>query len=174
MLFDLLNEPHNPLDDDFLPLHLIGSDGNVVDSDRDFVGPEEWVPWANRLTAEVRRIRPNGLILVAGVDWAFDLRQIRVDAPGVVYSAHIYPNRRPLDWDKALDRWNDVPLFVGEWGGSQQDQAFGRQLAGVLRQRGIGWTAWIWIDEPHLLVPPPAPNYQATAFGDLVRNEMVT
>jgi endoglucanase len=172
VLFDLLNEPHDPLSDDFLPIHLIGSDGGVVDSGGDFVGPAEWVPWASRLVAEVRRIRPNGVILVAGIDWAFDLRNIRVDAPGIVYSAHIYPNRKPRDWDKALGRWNDVALFVGEWGGNEADQAFGRELAGLLRQRGIGWTAWSWADKPHLIVPAPAPDYEATAFGELVRHEL--
>ena len=173
VLFDLLNEPHDPLNDDFRPIHLIGDDGEVVASDASFVGPREWVPWAARLTAEVRNIRPNGIILVAGVDWAFDLRNIRVNAPNIVYSAHVYPNRKPADWGKPLGRWSDVPLFVGEWGGTGSDCAFGRQLADLMRQRGIGWAAWSWVDRPQLIAPPRAPNYQATAFGELVRAELL-
>jgi hypothetical protein len=172
VLFDLLTEPHNPLDDDSLPVHLIGPQGEVLDFEDSFVGPEQWVPWASRLTSEIRQIRPDGLLLVGGVDWAFDLREIRVDAPNIVYSTHIYSNRKPRDWWKALGRWNDVPVFVGEWGGRGDDCEFGHKLANLMRERGLGWTAWSWADYPQLIVPPRAPDYRPTAFGELVRNEL--
>jgi hypothetical protein len=172
VLFDLLTEPHHPLEDDFLPIHLITTDGDVLESDDSFVGPEEWVPWASRLTSEVRQIRPNGLLLVGGVDWAFDLRKIRVDAPNIVYSTHIYSNRKPRNWPKALGRWDEVPIFVGEWGGRENDCEFGHRLADLMRQRGLGWTAWSWVDYPRLVVQPPAPAYRPTAFGELVRKEL--
>ena len=172
VLFDLLNEPHDALEDDYLPIHLIGRDGEILDSDAGIVGREEWVPWATRLIAEVRDIRPTGLILVGGVDWAFDLRQIRVDAPNIVYSAHIYPNRATNHWRNAMGAWNEVPVFIGEWGGAEEDLDFGGKLAGLIRQRGLGWTAWSWVDNPQLVFPPRAPNYQPTPFGELVRNEL--
>jgi hypothetical protein len=157
-----------------LPIHLIGRDGEILDSDAGIVGREEWVPWATRLTAEVRDIRPTGLILVGGVDWAFDLRRIRVDAPNIVYSAHIYPNRATNHWRKAVGAWSEVPVFIGEWGGAQEDLDFGVKLAGLIRQRGLGWTAWSWVDNPQLVFPPRPPNYQPTPFGELVRNELRT
>jgi hypothetical protein len=106
------------------------------------------------------------------VDWAFDLREIYVDAPNIVYSTHIYSNRKPRDWWKALGRWNDVPVFVGEWGGRGDDCEFGHKLANLMRERGLGWTAWSWADYPQLVVPPRAPDYRPTAFGELVRNEL--
>lgn len=173
VLFDLLNEPHDPLEDDFLPIHVIGPDDKVEESDGDFVRAEQWVPWATRLVGEVRRIRPNGLILVGGVDWAFDLRGISVNAPNIVYSAHIYPNRKPNSWWKAIGGSNEVPVFVGEWGGTGTDLEFGRTLSNELRQKALGWTAWSWVDDPQLVQPPRAPNYLPTAFGDLVRNELL-
>ena len=172
VLFDLFNEPHSPLDDDFLPIHLIGAGGDVVESDADFVGPQEWVPWAARLIAEVRQIRPEGLILVGGVDWAFDLRQVRLDAPNIVYSTHIYSNRNADVWSRALGSSDQAPVFVGEWGGTEKDLEFGRQLAVLMRQQGLGWTAWSWVDYPQLVEAPRAPNYQPTRFGDLVRAEL--
>ena len=172
VLFDLFNEPHNPLPDDLLPIHLIGSDGDVVASDAIFVEPADWVSWASRLTAEVRQIRPEGLILVGGVDWAFDLSQVRLDAPNIVYSAHIYPNRKPDVWSKALGGTGQTPVFVGEWGGAGKDLDFGRQLALSMRQQGLGWTAWSWVDYPQLVEAPPSPNYQPTPFGDLVKAEL--
>ncbi len=174
VLFDLLNEPHDALEDDLLPIHLLGPDGEIFDSYDSLVGSDEWVPWATRLTAEVRKIRPDGILLVGGVDWAFDLRQICVNAPNIVYSAHIYPNRREDDWGKALGAWNETPVFVGEWGGKQEDLEFGHKLAGLMRQRGLGWTAWSWVDDPPLVLQPRAPNYQPTPFGELVHNELRT
>jgi endoglucanase len=173
VLFDLLNEPHDPLADDFLPIHLVAA-GEILDTEDRFVGRREWIPWATLLTAEVRKIRANGIILVAGVDWAFDLRHIHVDAPNIVYSAHIYPNRKPGDWWKALGRWSQAPIFVGEWGGQEEDCEFGRKLGRLMRERAIGWSAWSWVDHPRLVLPPRAPSYQPTAFGELVRNELRT
>jgi hypothetical protein len=172
VLFDLFNEPHDRLSDDYLPIHLIASDGAVIESDRSTVGPREWMAWATRLVAEVRAIRPTGLILVGGVSWAFDLHKIRIEAPDVVYSAHIYANRPQNTWGKALGHADELPVFVGEWGGTDDHLDFGRRLAGVLRDGGFGWTAWSWVDYPQLIQPPRAPAFRPTAFGELVRAEL--
>jgi hypothetical protein len=174
VLFDLFNEPHNPLGDDSLPIHVIGPDGAVVESASPLVGAGEWVPWAELLVAEVRAIRPDGLILIGGVDWAFDLREICVNAPGVVYSAHIYPNHKPETWWKALGRSFEVPIFIGEWGGEADHLDFGQRLAERIRREGLSWTAWSWADRPHLIHPSSEPGYTPTAFGELVRNQLRT
>lgn len=173
VLFDLFNEPHDRLEDDPHPLYLIDDDGNIVESDQTRVAPEHWLPWAIRLTEVIRRIRPDGILLIGGVDWAFDLRGIRIDAPNIVYSTHIYPNRKFHAWLNALGNWSDVPLFVGEWGGTDADLEFGRRLTHLLRRLGIGWTAWSWRDHPHLIESPRAPNFKPTPFGNLVRNELL-
>jgi aryl-phospho-beta-D-glucosidase BglC (GH1 family) len=172
VLFDLFNEPHEPLGDDFLPIRVIGPDGEVVESDTCLVGPKEWVPWATRLVAEIRTVRPKGLVLVGGVDWAFDLRGVRVEAPGIVYSAHIYPHHKPGTWWKALGAAGEVPVFIGEWGGTAGDLGFGRRLSQRLRRLGLGWTAWSWVDYPELVQTPRVPDYEPTAFGVLVRSQL--
>ena len=172
VLLDLLNEPHDPLEDDLHPICAIAPSGEVAQSAGRFVRPDEWLPWAARLVAEIQRIRPKGIILVAGLDWAFDLRGIHVDAPNIVYSAHLYPNRSPANWWKALGAWEEVPILVGEWGGADRDLDFGRSLAETMRKRGLGWTAWSWVDYPQLVLSSRAPAYQPTAFGELVRNEL--
>jgi endoglucanase len=173
VLFDILNEPHDRLEDDVLPIHVIDPDGDVVESDSSRVGPAQWVPWATRLVTEVRKIRPNGIVVVGGVDWAFDLRGIQVNAANIVYSAHIYSNRNPDDWWKAIGNSAEIPVFVGEWGGTEDQLAFGRTLADLMRQQGLGWTAWSWVDYPPLVQAPRSPNYQPTPFGELVRNELL-
>jgi hypothetical protein len=45
---------------------------------------------------------------------------------------------------------------------------FGRQLADRIREEGLGWTAWSWVDHPQLIQPPHAPNYEHIVFGHLV------
>jgi endoglucanase len=174
VLFDLLNEPHDALNDDLYPLNLIGADGSLFTSNERRFPAEEWSRWASLLTAVIREIKPEGIILVGGVDWAFDLRNVWVDAPNIVYSSHVYANRNERDWPKALGRCREVPVFVGEWGGAEQNLAFGANLARELRRLGLGWTAWSWSDFPPLVQLPRAQAFEPTAFGVLVRNELTS
>ena len=172
VIFDLLNEPHNVMEDDPHPLNLIGTDGSVVPSNETRLTAEEWSKWATHLTAAIREIKPDGLIMVGGVDWGFDVSGVRVDAPNIVYSTHIYSNRRQKDWPRAIGRYREIPIFVGEWGGTVQDLKFGENLASEMRSLGLGWTAWSWSDFPPLIEPPGAPQFKPTPFGALVRNEL--
>jgi len=169
VIFDLLNEPHDVLTDDSHPLNLIDANGNVAPSDQTRFTPKEWSKWAKILTAAIREIKPDGIIMIGGVDWAFDLSAVQVDAPNIVYSTHIYSNRSRRDWPKALGRHRDIPIFVGEWGGTDQDLDFGTTLASLLSEYGLGWTAWSWSDFPRLVTPSA---YTPTAFGTLVRNQL--
>jgi hypothetical protein len=173
VLFDLFNEPHDPLSDDLLPLFLVDESGTALESDADFVSEEEWLPWAGRLVSVIRQIHPESLIFVGGLDWAFDLSRIRLDAPNIVYSTHVYPNHVPQQWPAAFgDSAANVPVFVGEWGGNDEDLDWGKQFAAFLRSAPlVGWTAWSWQDRPFLL-QSPRPPYLPTAFGSLVANEL--
>jgi hypothetical protein len=173
VLFDLFNEPHDPLSDDLLPLFLVDESGAALESDADFVSEEEWLPWAGKLVSLIRQIHPESLIFVGGLDWAFDLSRIRLDAPNIVYSTHVYPNRAPRQWPAAFgDSAVSVPVFVGEWGGSDEDLDWGRRFAAFLRSTPVaGWTAWSWQDRPFLL-QSPRPPYLPTAFGSLVASEL--
>jgi len=174
VIFDLFNEPHNVLEDDPHPLNLIGSDDTVALSDETRLTAREWSKWASLLVATVREIKPDGIIMVGGVDWAFDLSGIDIDAPNIVYSTHIYSNRRRKDWSKAFGRHREVPIFVGEWGGTEQDLEFGASLAAEMRGFGLGWTAWSWTDFPPLVEVPEPPASKPTPFGALVRNELAS
>ena len=172
VLFDLLNEPHDVLSDDPNPLHLIGSDGRVVLSDQRRFSAREWNRWAALLVSEIRKIKPDGLILVGGVDWAFDLRGIHIDAPNIVYSTHIYANRPRFTWHRALGRYRDIPIFAGEWGGSDLDIRFGQQLGAKLRKLELGWAAWCWSDFPRLVAAAQAGDCTPTPFGAMVQGEL--
>jgi endoglucanase len=144
VLYDILNEPH--------------------------VTMPEWQPWATRLIDAIRGENPPALIFVSGVDWGYDLSGFPL--PGVqnvVYSTHVYPNKG-ADWDRAFGKLSaSHPVFAGEWGGEDQDVAWGRMLASYFKHHGIGWTAWSWKDWPHLVQRPCEPPYEPTEFGKLVQ-----
>ncbi len=138
VLFDLFNEPHD-------------------------IDAETWSGWAARLTEAARVADETRVVLVSGVNWAFDLRGVWVEAPNVVYSAHVYPWMSADWWTHFGFRADEAPLFVGEWGGGAGDLGWGRRLAAYLRELEVGWTAWSWRDKPHLQV-----NGLPTEFGDVV------
>lgn len=172
VIFDLLNEPHDALHDDPHPLRLIDSDGQVLCSTHKSLSARDWARWASLLTSEIRKIRSDGIVLVSGTNWAFDLSGVWIDAPNVVYSTHIYSNRHWIFWSKGLGKHAKVPIFVGEWGGTERDLGFGRRLAGRLRRLGVGWAAWSWSDFPRLVRSAQAQDYEPTPFGSLVRDEL--
>lgn len=173
VLFDLFNEPHDRISDDEHPLCLIDKYGAFADSDSRSVGPREWLPWANKLVDIVRREHSQSLIWVSGVDWAFDLRGIEVNAPNIVYSAHVYPNRFRLRWNSRFgNAGEEKPLFIGEFGGGDDDFEWGARLLSFAKERACGWTAWSWSDHPRLVKNAQAGDHTPTAFGGLVKGAL--
>lgn len=171
ILFDIFNEPHDVLSDDHEPLLGIREDGSTFPCRHRRVGKRQWHPWARQLIRAIRCVHQDALIFVPGTDWAYDLRDHPLAREaGIVYSTHVYPGKR-LPWDKAFGQLAAVaPVFVGEWGGGDEDLAWGQQLLTYLEQRHIGWTAWSWSDHPRLI--EPSTYYTPTRFGALVRTAL--
>jgi hypothetical protein len=166
VLFDLFNEPHDRLPEDPIPLeHPDGS--RYLLPWRRRVGPRDWKPWALRLIDTIRRVHPLSLIFVSGTNWGYDLRGMKLDRVNVVYSTHVYKDKRP-DWETAFGHFAETePVFVGELGGEEKDLAWGKELVEWLDEREIGWAAWSWRDWPHL-----QREGQLTAFGKLVAQSL--
>jgi hypothetical protein len=198
VLFDVFNEPHDPLPDDFTPLEGVRDDGGTFPLTRRRVTMAEWQPWARQLVHAIRREHARSLVFVSGVRWGYDLRQMpltiesgsREMFPNIVYSTHVYPwggaptaRRRhasrfakhsTLSWGEAFGRLSrSSPVFVSEWGGGAQHVRWGEMLARYARRLGIGWTAWSWSDRPRLVVDAQARRYEATDFGQVVRRSLI-
>jgi len=145
VLYDLYNEPHDTT-------------------------AANWRYWATLLTDTIREVHQDSLIFVSGLDWGYDLRGVRIDARDVVYSTHVYPWKTSPRWDRAFgDLAREVPVFAGEWGGRDKHLDWGARLAAYLDRLDIGWTAWSWVDDPHLQhegVP--------TAFGEIVKGSLLS
>jgi endoglucanase len=169
-LFDLFNEPHDRLADDPNPLWIVDERGNLQESDGYRVGSDQWIAWGRRLIDAIHAISPRTRTLVSGVQWGYDLRGVEIESASVIYSAHIYPDRPHWQW---RDRFGfagvDRPLFIGEWGGTDEDVEWGARLLNFIKGRTCGWTAWSWVDRPHLVQNARNGDYTPTRFGELVR-----
>jgi len=172
ILFDSFNEPHDVLPDDREPVMGIREDGSTFPRRHKRVGKSGWHPWARQLIRAIRRTHPDPLIFVSGTDWGYDLRDYPLTGvTGVVYSTHVYPAKR-IAWHHAFGQLSEVaPVFVGEWGGGEEDLSWGEKLLSYMDQRRIGWSAWSWSDHPRLI--QPSTPYTPTRFGELVKAALI-
>jgi hypothetical protein len=198
VLFDLFNEPHDrlrvpgrPEHDDPHPLIGIQPDGSTSELETDRVTMQEWQAWVRALVTAVRREHADAVIFVSGIAWGYDLSGMPVEdpacpgspMPGLVYSTHVYPwcgsrrfgrRRRPGTWRR---EWHQafghlagrVPLFVGEWGGGDDDERWGRALVDYMSELGLGWAAWSWHDRPRLTWVDSRGARRPTRFGNVVK-----
>lgn len=139
---------------------------------------DEWQPLAQAL---VEAVRSGGaertLVLVGGLDWAFDLspllrREARLDGLGgpLAYAAHVYPwkggfLRRRRAWQRAFGAVaEELPVLVTELGAETWPHPRGlprswarswlRDLLAFLDERGLSGLAWAAGDRPHLVQAP--------------------
>jgi len=139
VIFDLMNEPHD------IPVR-------------------QWLEWAYLLSETVRAVDPQRVVMVGGLDWAYDLSGVMLDIPNVIYSTHVYPNKG-TKWDECFGNLaREVPVFAGEFGGWDEDLAWGMKLMDYFDERQMSWTAWSWRDKPHLHL-----GGKETPFGALVK-----
>jgi hypothetical protein len=111
----------------------------------------------------VRAHGARGIPLVAGFDWAYDLTEPAadpLDAPGIAYVTHPYPQKRPAPWeDKWQADWGFLtqryPVMATEFGFMTADspgasiptigdETFGEAIINFFEKRGISWVAWVF------------------------------
>jgi len=134
----------------------------TVSGDR--FGKMTWAEWKKMNEEMIRTIRKNhtrSVILVAGFDWAYDLTMAGddpVDAPGIAYVSHPYPEKRRAPWEEQWQKdWGFLaekyPLILTEIGFAlpdepgvhmpvHGDETYGRTLVDFSAERGISWVVW--------------------------------
>lgn len=144
VLFELYNEPHDISCD-------VWKNGGIVDGWK-AVGMQ-------RLYDTVRNEGANNLILIGGVNWAFDLQCVktnRIEGFNIVYATHPYN----YDGKNTIADWNTYvgfltstdPVMMTEFGdtqndapqGSDCDPSFSKNVLEWAEQNQISWTAWAW------------------------------
>jgi endoglucanase len=164
VLYDIFNEPHDPLPDD--PYPLVDAAGEVLDGA--YVDHSRWRPWAEVLIDAIRAEHAGALVFVSGIEWGFDLRGFPLHREHIVYSTHIYRPRGEA-WPECFGALSLThPVFAGEWGFEQEEHAaWGRRVLDYLDLLGLGWTAWSWNDRPLL-----QSGGEPTTFGRIVHEAL--
>jgi hypothetical protein len=136
ILFELYNEPH----DVAWSVWLHGGDS----------GDGFHVAGMQELYDEVRATGAENLVLVGGLDYAYDLSGVpnhRVEGHNIVYVTHPYDfnGKQPTSWE---EDWGFLaqsdPLFVTEFGSFDCDPTYSQQLIEYAEERGLSWSAWAW------------------------------
>ena len=117
----------------------------------------EWKPILEEIVAIVRANDPSSIVVVAGLDWAYELREVQaspIDAPAVAYASHPYPQKREEPWEPKWEAdWGHVaakyPVFVSELGFDRKGNVpfvgtphYGRTIVGYMEKKGMSWAAW--------------------------------
>ena len=142
---------------------------------------DEWKPLAEKLI-DVIREHDDAVIIVGGVDWAYDLRgamEKPIKGDNIAYAVHVYPGRPRESWEDYWGRLAEVkPLIITEWGFKKKPQYgsylkgtrenFGEPLIAYAEGRVAGWVAWIFHPswEPNMIRDW---NYTPTDFGSFVK-----
>ncbi len=152
----------------------------------------DWEPFAQQLVDTIHSHNSKALTLVSGVDWAYDLREVKnatLNGKNIVYEVHPYP--RPdigmgtLIWDRYFGYLTSVyPLFAGEWGfipgGTDAGgtdltlnataTGYGHPLLEYMAGKNISWTAFCWsnIWSPAMLKS----QYVPTEYGQFVKDAL--
>ena len=167
VLYDIFNEPHDVLPDDPISVRGIRPDRSLFRLNSRRVTVAEWLPWASHLVHAIRQHAPHAVIFVSGIDWGYDLRGLPDSSlSDVIYSSHVYPNKR-LSWDRAFGNIARAqPVFIAELGGTHLDLHWGTKLLRYLDELNLGWTAWSWTDHPRLVTD--SVSFDPTPFGHLI------
>lgn len=141
----------------------------------------KWRPVAESLIDVIREEDPDALVLVAGVDWCYDLSKASADPvkrPNIAYAVHVYPDRPMLFWWFSWGYLADeYPVVVTEWGYWEKPNpsltklVYAKPLMSFVEERCAGWVAWVF----H---PTWTPNmirdwsYDPTDFGEFVKQRL--
>ena len=106
------------------------------------------------MQALVNAVRDTGatnLVIVAGMDWGFDLSKIAqyaIQGTNVVYDTHPYPyaEKQPGSWNAAFGTISKTyPVISAESGEYDCGTGFMSQLLAYFDAHQISWVGWAWV-----------------------------
>ncbi len=124
---------------------------------------EQWKEIVEEIIVIIRGNGGQGIPLVAGFNWAYDLTPVRdnpIDAEGIAYVSHPYPQKRAKPWsEKWTADWGFIkdkyPLILTEIGfaGKEEkgahipvisDESYGEAITEYCAERGISYVVWVF------------------------------
>ena len=129
-------------------------------------GQLSWDEWKKIMEELILIVRANGaknIPLVAGFDWAYDLKPVRynpIEAESIAYVSHPYPQKRNKPWEpKWQEDWGFVaetyPVILTEIGFCEEgepgahipvidDGSYVRAITDFTQSRGISYVVWVF------------------------------
>lgn len=130
------------------------------------LGEVTWERWSEMNMAMIKTVRENGgegVPLIAGFNWAYDLTAAGkqpVPAENIAYVSHPYPQKESKPWgSKWTKSWGFLkekyPLILTEIGFSEadepgahvpviSDESYGESIIEYCEQRGISFVVWVF------------------------------
>lgn len=130
------------------------------------LGTCTWDQWKEMMEEIIIIIRAHGceaVPLVAGFDWAYELKSIAedpIEAENIGYVSHPYPMKRPKPWEpKWTEDWGfaaeKYPIILTEIGFCHSDdrgahvpvisdESYGEAITEYCNERGISYTVWVF------------------------------
>ncbi len=151
VLFELFNEPHPGPWSCWAAPCTITNDTSWVS---DCVCTQTFTYQSVGMQALVDAVRGVGatnLVLVAGMNWGYDLSQIAaypITGTNVVYDTHPYPynGKQPPDWDASFGNIsNTYAVLSAENGEYDCGTSYISQLLSYFDAHMIGWIGWSWV-----------------------------
>jgi aryl-phospho-beta-D-glucosidase BglC (GH1 family) len=153
---------------------------------------EEWREINEQMIDTIRVYNPNALCLVAGFDWAYELRSVIAEPirrTNIAYVSHPYPQKRDKPWEEKWEAdWGHVadkyPVICTEIGFCLEgergahvpvitDMTYGPAITEYFEKKGISFTAWCFDTgwAPALITDWNfTPTTQGKFFRDYLRN----
>jgi len=182
VLFELFNEPHPQLWSCWASACTIANDNGYSD---DCHCVKTFTYASVGMQALVNAVRNTGatnLVIVAGMDWGFDLSQIAqypITGTNVVYDTHPYPyaEKQPQSWDAAFGKISaQYPVISAESGEYDCGTSYMSQLLAYFDAHQIGWTAWAWTSQNDVCsYPQLITDYRGTpapGMGQLIYSRL--
>jgi endoglucanase len=146
----------------------------------------EWKKINEDMIALIRAFDRQPVILVAGLDWAYDLTPLLVqplEAEGIGYVSHPYPHKRGKPYEA---KWEEnfgfaasrYPVVVTEFGftlgkeGLADNGEYGKAIINYLEAKGISWVAWVFDPEWYPRMLESWDTYKLTECGEFFKAAM--
>jgi endoglucanase len=134
--------------------------------DNNKMGMCSWQQWSSLMEEIIVMIRANGaknIPLVAGFNWAYDLKEVRynpIKADNIAYVSHPYPQKRPKPWAQKWDEdfgfvADHYPLVLTEIGfcfekdrGAHipviSDESYVDEMLDYCKKKNISYCVWVF------------------------------
>jgi endoglucanase len=146
----------------------------------------EWKTINENMISLIRAFDREKIILVAGLDWAYDLTPLLVDpidAEGIGYVSHPYPHKRTKPYEPKWEEnfgfaANRYPVVVTEFGftlgkeGIADNGEYGTAIISYMEAKGISWVGWVFDPEWYPRLFESWETYKLTESGEFFKHAL--